>query len=38
VPLSMRQAALTENGSLVAGLQRYFDLLWAYESVPERPA
>ena len=28
VPLSLRQAALTENASLVAGLQRFFDLLW----------
>ena len=37
VPLSMRQAALTENGSFVAGLKRYFDLLWEYESVGEYP-
>jgi sugar-specific transcriptional regulator TrmB len=33
VPLHMRQAAVTENGSLVAGLNRYFALTWEYESV-----
>ncbi|WP_436903636.1 TrmB family transcriptional regulator [Halovenus halobia] len=33
VPLHMRQAAVTENGSFVAGLKRYFDLVWQYESV-----
>ncbi|WP_435076805.1 TrmB family transcriptional regulator [Halococcus sp. AFM35] len=38
VPLSMRQAALTENGSFVAGLKRYFDLIWEHESVAEYPA
>lgn len=32
VPLSMRQAAVTENGSFVAGLQRYFNLVWEHES------
>jgi sugar-specific transcriptional regulator TrmB len=37
VPLSMRQAALTENGSFVAGLKRYFDLIWKHESVAEYP-
>ncbi|WP_256687158.1 TrmB family transcriptional regulator [Halococcus qingdaonensis] len=37
VPLSMRQAALTENGSFVAGLKRYFDLIWEHESVAEYP-
>jgi sugar-specific transcriptional regulator TrmB len=36
VPNHMRQAAITENGSFVAGLKRYFDLVWEYESVPER--
>ncbi|WP_435127645.1 TrmB family transcriptional regulator [Halobaculum sp. D14] len=37
VPLSMRQAAVTENGSFVAGLSRYFDMLWEYETVaPDR--
>jgi len=33
VPLHMRQAAVTDNGSLVAGLHRYFTLTWEYESV-----
>jgi hypothetical protein len=28
----MRQAAVTENGSFVAGLNRYFSLTWEYES------
>jgi len=32
VPNHMRQAAITENGSMVAGLKRYFDLIWQYES------
>jgi len=32
VPNHMRQAALTENGSFVAGMKRYFDLVWEYES------
>jgi sugar-specific transcriptional regulator TrmB len=32
VPNHMRQAAITENGSFVAGLNRYFELVWAYES------
>jgi hypothetical protein len=31
----MRQAAVTENGSFVAGLGRYFDLIWEHESVSE---
>jgi sugar-specific transcriptional regulator TrmB len=35
VPLHMRQAAITENGSFVAGLKRYFDLVWDYESVDD---
>jgi len=35
VPLHMRQAAITENGSFVAGLKRYFDLIREYESVVE---
>jgi len=34
VPNHMRQAALTENGSFVAGMKRYFDLVWEYESTP----
>lgn len=32
VPLSMRQAAVTDNPSFVAGLSRYFDLIWEHES------
>ncbi|MDZ7687748.1 MAG: helix-turn-helix domain-containing protein [Halobacteriales archaeon] len=32
VPLRMRQAAVTENASFVAGLSRYFDLIWEHES------
>jgi sugar-specific transcriptional regulator TrmB len=32
VPNHMRQAAITENGSFVAGLKRYFDLVWAHDS------
>jgi len=35
VPNHMRQAALTENGSFVAGMKRYFDLVWEYESVTQ---
>jgi hypothetical protein len=29
----MRQAAITDNGSFVAGMKRYFELIWEYESV-----
>ncbi|MDL0138582.1 helix-turn-helix domain-containing protein [Halobacterium salinarum] len=32
IPLHKRQAAVTENGSFVAGLERYFELLWTHES------
>ncbi|PTD94227.1 TrmB family transcriptional regulator [archaeon SCG-AAA382B04] len=32
VPLALREAALTENPSLVAGMARYFNLIWNYES------
>ncbi|WP_226012972.1 TrmB family transcriptional regulator [Halomicrobium salinisoli] len=32
VPNHMRQAAITENASFVAGLKRYFELVWEYES------
>ena len=32
VPDHKRQAAITENGSFVAGMKRYFDLIWEYES------
>lgn len=35
VPLHMRQAAITDNGSFVAGLSRYFDLIWEHESVAD---
>jgi sugar-specific transcriptional regulator TrmB len=38
IPLHMRQAAITENASFVAGLKRYFDLVWEYESVGEYPS
>jgi sugar-specific transcriptional regulator TrmB len=37
VPNHMRQAAITDNGSFVAGLQRYFDLVWEYESLVDYP-
>lgn len=37
VPNDIRQAAVTKNGSFVAGLKRYFDLIWEYESVAEYP-
>lgn len=36
VPNHMRQAAITENGSFVAGLKRYFDLVWEYDSTAVR--
>lgn len=32
VPDYKRQAAITENGSFVAGMKRYFELIWKYES------
>jgi hypothetical protein len=32
VPLHMRQAAVTDNASFVAGMSRYFDLIWEHES------
>lgn len=31
-PLYLRDAAVTENPSLVAGMKKYFDLIWDYES------
>jgi sugar-specific transcriptional regulator TrmB len=34
VPNHMRQAAVTENPSFVAGMWQYFDLLWHHESTP----
>lgn len=33
IPLQMRQAAVTENVSFVAGLNRYVTLPWDYEGV-----
>ncbi|MFC7132387.1 MULTISPECIES: TrmB family transcriptional regulator [Salinibaculum] len=33
VPVARRQAAITENGAFVAGLQQYVDLLWDHQSV-----
>ena len=38
IPLHKRQAAVTENGSFVAGMERYFELLWTYESYADYPA
>ena len=37
VPNAIRQAAVTSNGSFVAGLERYFELIWEYESLAEYP-
>jgi len=37
IPLHKRQAAVTENASFVAGMQRYFELVWEYESFEEYP-
>jgi len=34
VPLHMRQAAITEDESFIAGMNRYFNLIWEYESAP----
>jgi sugar-specific transcriptional regulator TrmB len=31
-PLYLRDAAITNNPSLVAGIKKYFDLIWLYES------
>lgn len=36
VPDHKRQAAITENGSFVAGMKRYFDLIWQHESFKKR--
>jgi hypothetical protein len=33
VPNHKRQAAITENGSFVAGMKRHFDLIWEHESI-----
>ncbi|XGI84238.1 TrmB family transcriptional regulator [Halorutilales archaeon Cl-col2-1] len=32
-PLSLRDSAITDNPSLVAGTEKYFDLVWKHESV-----
>lgn len=32
IPLHLRQAAVTENASFVAGMNRLFELIWEYES------
>lgn len=32
VPLVLREVAVTDNPSLVAGMKRYFDLIWDHES------
>ena len=37
IPLHNRQAAITDNASFVAGLERYFDLIWQYDTVDDRP-
>mgnify|MGYP002338719508 CR=1 FL=1 len=37
IPLHKRQAAVTENGSFVAGLNRYFELTWEYDTLDEDP-
>ncbi|WP_256301957.1 TrmB family transcriptional regulator [Haloarchaeobius salinus] len=37
IPLYKRQAAVTENASFVAGMKRYFDLVWQYDTVIEYP-
>ena len=36
VPDYKRQAAITENGSFVAGMLRYFELIWEYESAADK--
>jgi len=37
IPLHKRQAAVTENGSFVAGLERYFDLTWHHDTLDTDP-
>lgn len=37
VPLHKRQAAVTENPSFVAGLNRYFTLTWEYDTLDTSP-
>jgi len=33
IPLHMRQAAITEDESFIAGMNRYFELIWEHESI-----
>ena len=33
IPLHMRQAAVTDNEAFVAGMSRYFSLIWEHDSV-----
>ncbi len=35
MPLYLRDAAVTENPSLVAGMKKYFDLIWEYETITD---
>jgi sugar-specific transcriptional regulator TrmB len=35
VPNHRRQAAITDNGAFVAGLNRYFELVWRHDSAAE---
>ncbi|WP_280537287.1 helix-turn-helix domain-containing protein [Halopenitus sp. POP-27] len=37
IPLHKRQAAVTENPSFVAGLERYFQLTWEYDTLETDP-
>ena len=37
IPLHKRQAAVTENASFVAGLERYFALTWEYDTLDADP-
>lgn len=37
IPLYKRQAAVTDNHSFVAGLDRYFDLTWHHDTVETDP-
>jgi sugar-specific transcriptional regulator TrmB len=37
IPLHKRQAAVTDNPSFVAGLDRYFDLTWRHDTLNDDP-
>jgi sugar-specific transcriptional regulator TrmB len=37
IPLHKRQAAVTDNASFVAGLDRYFDLTWNHDTLDDDP-